>query len=113
MFVALGITLFYIIFVWLIFFKFQWLPWNKVTRNASVAIGVIGLLAVVIGLVQGSPSASGGIQFVARVTSISAHSPGLVVEAPAESYMHLKKGDLIVSSVFGAGFTWGAGVFRL
>ena len=25
----------------------------------------------------------------------------------------VKKGELVLSSVFGAGFTWGAGIFRI
>jgi len=86
----------YVGLIWLIFFKLELLPWNKVTRNASILIGVAGLVAVIIGLVQGSPTSSGGIQINAKVTQIAAHSTGRVVAAPSRAFQPMKKGDLIL-----------------
>lgn len=81
--------------IWLIFFQFKLLPWNKLSRNLSVLIGVIGLIALLIGLVQGSPSASGGIQISAKVVGLSSRVPGFITKVHAEPYQTLKKGDPI------------------
>ena len=89
------LTLTYCGIVWLVFFKFKWLPWNKGTRNAVILVGIVGLLAVIIGLVQGSPSASGGIQIQARVVGLQSRVQGFVTKIHVETEQRLKKGDPI------------------
>lgn len=90
------LTLIYCGIIWLVFFKLKILPWNKVSRNASVLVGVAGLMAVLIGMVQGSPTTAGGIQVNARVMELAAHSFGRVVDVPVDTYQPLKKGDVIL-----------------
>lgn len=85
----------YVGLIWLIFFQFKLLPWNKISRNTSILVGVVGLLVVIIGLVQGSPSASGGIQISAKVVGLSSRVPGFITKVHAEPYQTLKKGDPI------------------
>lgn len=50
MFVALGITLFYIIFVWFIFFKAQWLKFNITWGIVSFWVGAHLLLIFLVAL---------------------------------------------------------------
>ncbi len=50
MFLAVSITLFYIIFVWLVFFKFKWLKFNIGWGIASFWIGFHLLLVFVVAL---------------------------------------------------------------
>ena len=40
--ILLGI---YSFFVWLIFFKFKWLPWNIVSQVIIITLPIIGLTA--------------------------------------------------------------------
>ena len=55
MFVALSITLFYIIFVWFIFFKAQWLKFNITWGIVSFWVGA-HLLLIFLGRTCGSSS---------------------------------------------------------
>src|SRR6187431_2459108 len=71
----------YSFFVWLIFFKFKWLPWNTVTQVIVITLPVIGLTALVLTLNVVAPS--------------SPQVRGVVTEVPAEGNAPMKKGDVL------------------
>mgnify|MGYP003544306017 FL=1 len=47
----------YAFFVWLIFFKFKWLPWNTISMVVVVTIPVVALTALILTLNVVAPSA--------------------------------------------------------
>ena len=38
----------YSFFVWLIFVKFKWLPWNIIRRSSSITIPIVGLTPMIL-----------------------------------------------------------------
>src|SRR6188508_464354 len=53
--ILLGI---YSFFVWLIFFKFKWLPWNATSQVTVVVIPIVALTALILLLNISAPSSS-------------------------------------------------------
>ncbi|RBW61761.1 HlyD family secretion protein [Ruegeria sp. A3M17] len=94
MFVALGITLFYIIFVWLIFFKFQWLKFSITWGIVSFWVGAHLLLIFLVALRFFQPFSIDShvvrstIQIVPRLTE-----PTLLTEVLVEPNTEVTKGD--------------------
>ncbi|WP_170788542.1 HlyD family secretion protein [Ruegeria lacuscaerulensis] len=93
MFVALGITLFYLIFVWLIFFKLQWLKFNIAWGIVSFWVGAHLLLIFLVALRFFQPFSIDShvvrstIQIVPRLTG-----PTLLTEVLVEPNTQVKKG---------------------
>ena len=81
--------------IWLVFLKFKWLPWNKVSQSVAAGVGVAALLLVLIGMGTGSPTASGGVMIQADVTRLAVHKYGYVTKVHAEINAPMKKGDPI------------------
>ena len=46
----------YSFFVWLVFFKFKWLPWNIVTQVITITIPMVGLTVLILLLNIVAPS---------------------------------------------------------
>ncbi len=94
MFVALGITLFYIIFVWFIFFKMQWLRFNIAWGIVSFWVGAHLLLIFLVALRFFQPFSIDShvvrstIQIVPRLTE-----PTILTEVLVEPNTEVKKGD--------------------
>ncbi|WP_170421516.1 HlyD family secretion protein [Ruegeria arenilitoris] len=94
MFVALGITLFYIIFVWFIFFKMQWLKFNIMWGIVSFWVGAHLLLIFLVALRFFQPFSIDShvvrstIQIVPRLTE-----PTILSEVLVEPNTEVKKGD--------------------
>ncbi|WP_170381408.1 HlyD family secretion protein [Ruegeria atlantica] len=96
MFVALGITLFYIIFVWFIFFKMQWLKFNIAWGIVSFWVGAHLLLIFLVALRFFQPFSIDShvvrstIQIVPRLTQ-----PTVLTEVLVEPNTEVKKGDAL------------------
>lgn len=94
MFVALGITLFYIIFVWFIFFKAQWLKFNIVWGIVSFWVGAHLLLIFLVALRFFQPFSIDShvvrstIQIVPKLTQ-----PTILTEVLVEPNTPITKGD--------------------
>jgi len=84
----------YSFFVWLIFFKFKWLPWNFVSQVIVVTIPVVGLTMLILILNIAAPS-SADIRVVNYVVPINPPVRGLVTEVPIEPNRPIKKGDVL------------------
>ncbi|HRZ58145.1 MAG TPA: hypothetical protein P5525_22125 [Candidatus Paceibacterota bacterium] len=46
----------YSFFVWLIFFKFKWLPWNIVSQVITITLPILGLTVLILLLNIVAPS---------------------------------------------------------
>jgi len=88
------LLLIYAFFVWLIFIKFKWLPWNITSQVIVVTIPIIALTMLILFLNIGAPSSHDvrvinySVQIVPRVT-------GRVIEVPVEPNRPVKKGDVL------------------
>ncbi|HEY6510387.1 MAG TPA: HlyD family secretion protein [Burkholderiaceae bacterium] len=88
------LLLIYSFFVWLIFIKFKWLPWNITSQVIVVTIPIVALAAMILLLNIGAPSSADvrvinySVQIVPRVT-------GRVTEVPVEPNRPIKKGDVL------------------
>jgi multidrug resistance efflux pump len=80
--------------VWLIFFKFKWLPWNTVSQVVVITIPVVGLTALVLALNVVAPS-SHDVRVVKYVINVVPQVRGRVLEVPAEGNQPMRKGDVL------------------
>jgi multidrug resistance efflux pump len=89
---ALGI---YSFFVWLIFIKLKWLPWNTATQVIVVIIPVVGLAATILLLNVFAPSSS-DVRVYKYTVPIVSQVRGRVVEVAVEEGNRLvKKGEVL------------------
>ena len=88
------LLLIYSFFVWLIFFKFKWLPWNFVSQIIVVSLPIFALSAMILILNVVAPS-SADVRIVNYVVQIVPRVAGRVVEVPVEANRPVKKGDVL------------------
>lgn len=85
----------YAFFVWLIFIKFKWLPWNTTSQVIVVIIPVVGLTAMILLLNVYAPSSS-DVRVYKYTVPIVSQVRGRVVEVAVEEGNRLvKKGDVL------------------
>jgi multidrug resistance efflux pump len=84
----------YSFFVWLIFFKFKWLPWNTVSQVIVIIIPVVGMTAMILLLNVFAPSSS-DVRVVKYTVQILPQVRGRVIEVPAEGNKPMKKGEVL------------------
>jgi len=84
----------YAFFVWLVFFKFKWLPWNFISQVIVITLPIIGLTLLILGLNIVAPS-SHDVRVINYVVPINPPVRGLVVEVPIEPNRPIKKGDVL------------------
>ena len=85
----------YSFFVWLIFIKLKWLPWNTATQVTVVIIPVVGLGATILLLNIYAPS-SADVRVYKYTVPIVSQVRGRVLEVPVEEGNRLvKKGDVL------------------
>src|SRR6185503_17016723 len=90
--ILLGI---YAFFVWLIFIKLKWLPWNTGTQVTVVIIPIVGMAALILLLNIFAPS-SNDVRVVKYSVPIVSQVRGRVIEVPVEEGNRLvKKGDVL------------------
>jgi multidrug resistance efflux pump len=85
----------YSFFVWLIFIKLKWLPWNTATQVTVVIIPVVGLGATILLLNIFAPS-SADVRVYKYTVPIVSQVKGRVLEVPVEEGNRLvKKGEVL------------------
>jgi multidrug resistance efflux pump len=89
--ILLGI---YAFFVWLIFIKFKWLPWNTTSKTIVVIIPIVGLTALILTLNVVAPSSS-DVRVIKYVVQVVPQVKGRVLEVPVEPNRLVKKGELL------------------
>src|SRR6478752_7179831 len=80
--------------IWLIFFKFKWLPWNFVSQVIVITIPIVGLTLLILLLNIVAPS-SHDVRVINYVIPINPPVRGLVTEVPIEPNRPIKKGDVL------------------
>ena len=90
--IILGI---YAFFVWLIFFKFKWLPWNIISQVIVVTIPIVGITALILTLNVVAPSAH-EVRVVNKVLQVVPQVRGRVIEVVAEGNRSYKKGAVLL-----------------
>jgi multidrug resistance efflux pump len=89
--ILLGI---YSFFVWLIFFKKKWLPWNITSQVIVVTIPIIALACIILFMNIVAPSAS-EVRAQNYVIPIVPRVTGQVTEVPIEPNRPIKKGEVL------------------
>jgi multidrug resistance efflux pump len=84
----------YAFFVWLIFIKLKWLPWNIVSQVIVFVLPIIGLTLLILLLNIVAPS-SHDIRVINYVVPINPPVRGLVTEVPIQPNQPIKKGDVM------------------
>ena len=85
----------YSFFVWLIFIKLKWLPWNIVSQVTVVIIPVVALVALILLLNIFAPS-SADVRVYKYTVPIVSQVRGRVIEVGVEEGNRLvKKGDVL------------------
>ena len=89
--ILLGI---YSFFVWLIFIKFKWLPWNTRSQVIVAIIPIVGITALILMLNVFAPS-SADVRVIKYVVQIMPQVKGRVIEVPIEGNKLYKKGEVL------------------
>lgn len=84
----------YSFFVWLIFFKFKWLPWNTTSQVTVVVIPIVGLTTLILMLNVYAPS-SADVRVIKYVVQVVPQVRGQVIAVPIEGNTPVKKGDVL------------------
>ena len=90
--ILLGI---YSFFVWLIFFKFKWLPWNMISMVIVVTIPIVAMTMLILFLNIVAPS-SNDVRVVNKVLQVVPQVRGRVIEIAVEGNRSYKKGDVLL-----------------
>ncbi len=80
--------------IWLIFFKFKWLPWNFVSQVIVITIPIVGLTLLILLLNIVAPS-SADVRVVNYVVAVNARVQGMVIDVPITPNQHIKKGQIL------------------
>jgi multidrug resistance efflux pump len=85
----------YSFFVWLIFIKFKWLPWNIYSQVTVVVIPIVALATLILTLNVVAPS-SPDLRVFRYTIPIVSQVRGRVIEVPiVEGNVLVKKGDVL------------------
>ena len=84
----------YSFFVWLIFFKFKWLPWNKVSQVTVVIIPIVAITALILFLNVYAPS-SADVRVIKYVVQVVPQVRGRVIEVPIEPNSRVRRGEVL------------------
>jgi len=84
----------YSFFVWLIFIKFKWLPWNTKSQVTVVIIPIVALTILVLSLNVFAPSSS-DTKVLKYTVQILPQVRGRVATVPIEGNKRYKKGEVL------------------
>ncbi len=88
------LLLIYSFFVWLIFFKYKWLPWNFISQVIVISLPIFFLTALILILNIVAPSTA-DVRVVNYVVQVVPRVAGRVIEVPVEANRPVKKGDVL------------------
>jgi len=88
------LLLIYSFFIWLIFIKFKWLPWNIVSQVIVATIPIVGIAALILLLNIYAPS-SADVRVMNYVLPINPRVAGKVIEVPVQPNEPIRKGDVL------------------
>lgn len=85
----------YAFFVWLIFIKFKWLPWNITSQVIVVTIPVVGMAILILTLNVVAPSSTNLRVYRYQVPIVSQVSGRVVEVGVEEGNRGVKRGDML------------------
>lgn len=88
------LLLIYSFFVWLIFFKFKWLPWNFVSQVIVISLPIFAITALILILNVVAPS-SADVRAINYVVQVVPRVTGRVIEVPVEANRPVRKGEVL------------------
>ncbi|MDJ0848906.1 MAG: efflux RND transporter periplasmic adaptor subunit [Myxococcota bacterium] len=88
------ITLVYGSFVYLVFFRFKLLPWNRTTRNLTLMVGAVGLTAFLVAYSNLTPGSSQAV-LLGRVVDIAPQVGGVVTAVPVRQNERVEEGAVL------------------
>src|SRR3954466_7592993 len=89
--ILLGI---YGFFVWLIFFKFKWLPWNFTSQFIVITLPIVAMMALFLLLNIAAPTTN-DVRAMNYVIPIVPRITGQVTEVPIQPNRPITKGDVL------------------
>ena len=84
----------YSFFVWLIFIKLKWLPWNTYSQVTVVIIPIVALTALILTLNVVAPS-SADVRVIKYVVQVVPQVRGMVTDVPVEGNAPVRRGDVL------------------
>jgi multidrug resistance efflux pump len=85
----------YSFFVWLVFFKFKWLPWNTTSQVTVAIIPIVALTVLILTLNVVAPSSS-DVRVYKYTVPVVSQVRGRVIDVPVEEGNRLvHKGDVL------------------
>jgi len=84
----------YAFFVWLIFIKFKWLPWNIRSQVVVVLIPVVGMTVLILLLNVFAPS-SADVRVIKYVVQVVPQVRGRVIDVPVTGNQYVQEGDVL------------------
>ena len=84
----------YLTLVYLLFFKFQWLPWNVATKVITLLAGIVLILAFLVGLRTLTPQSTQAA-VTARIVEIAPQVSGRVDKVLAERNVTVEEGAIL------------------
>jgi multidrug resistance efflux pump len=84
----------YAFFVWLIFIRFKWLPWNIKSQVVVAIIPIVAMTAMILVLNVVAPS-SADVRVIKYVVQVVPQVRGRVIEVPVTGNDYVKKGDVL------------------
>ncbi len=81
-------------FIYLVFFRFKLLPWNKVTRLPALAVGLLLCIGFLMGIENLTPKSSQAV-ITGRIADIAPQVGGEVVEVPIEQNVEVEAGTVL------------------
>ena len=84
------LLLIYSFFVWLVFFKFKWLPWNITTQVIVFTLPIVALAVLIFLLNIFAPSSS-DVRTLNYVVQVVPRVSGHVIDVPIEPNRPIKR----------------------
>src|SRR5437773_9863053 len=84
----------YSVVVWLIFFKFKWLPWNITSQVIVATLPIVAMMALFLLLNIAAP-ATDDVRAMNYVIPVVPRITGQVTEVPIQPNRPIKKGDVL------------------
>ena len=88
------VALLYGALVYLVFFKFQWLPWNRSSQLGSLVVGITILSGFLVGLENLTPTSTQAV-IMGRVVDIAPQVGGVVTSVPVEQNVPVEEGAVL------------------
>ena len=88
------ILVLYICLIWILFFKFKWLPWNKVSQWICIIVGTVILSGFLVGLQALTPSSSQAY-ITGQIVEIAPQVSGRITRVNIKPNQVLNEGDVL------------------